>query len=152
MSYVHCLMLIIFSVVSGSEENSWREEIEKRLSYLEESNIHLQKQNEELKAIVLDAQHQNKLLKSELEDLGERVNKCEGLNHRQSVKTERVLQKMKSKVKANDDSVTVYNGRNQPVPRIGELNELSMMYFNTLENISIIYIESLKCNLFIFYA
>ena len=93
MSYVHCLMLIIFSVVSGSEENSWREEIEKRLSYLEESNIHLQKQNEELKAIVLDAQHQNKLLKSELEDLDERVNKCEGLNHRQSVKTERVLQK-----------------------------------------------------------
>ena len=55
-------------------------------------------------------------------------------------------------MKANDDSVTVYNGRNQPVPRIGELNELSMMYFNTLENISIIYIESLKCNLFIFYA
>ena len=53
-------------------------------------------------------------------------------------------------MKANDDSVTVYNGRNQPVPRSGELNELSMMYFNTLENTSLINIESLKCNLFIF--
>ena len=122
MSYVFCVMLIIFSVASGSEEYSWREEIEKRLSILEETNIHLKKQNEDLKALVLDTKHENKRLKNKIEELGERVSNCEGLIHRQNVDTERVSQTMESDVKTNDDSVTFYSGRNQPVPRIGELN------------------------------
>ena len=115
-------MLVIFSVANGSEESSWREEIEKRLSILEESNIHLQKENKELKALVLDAQHENKRLKSELEDLGERVNNCEGLTHRQDEDTERVSQTMESVVGTNDDTVTFYSERNQPIPRIGTLS------------------------------
>ena len=126
MSYAFCLMLVIFSVANGSEENSWREEIEKRLSILEESNIHLQKENKELKALVLDAQHENKRLKSELKDLGERVNNCEGLTYRQEVRqdeyTERVSQTMESVVRTNDDTVTFYSERNQPIPRIGTLS------------------------------
>ena len=125
MSYEFCLMLIIFSVAcgsEGSEEYSWREEIEKRLSVLEESKIQHIKENEDLKALILNSQHENKRLKSELEDLRERVSNCEGLRHRQNIDTEIVSQKMESGVEANDDSVTFHNGRNQPVPRIGELN------------------------------
>ena len=122
MSYNFCLMLIILTAASGSEENSWRKEIEKRLSVLEESNIQLQKENKELKALILNFQHEKKRLKSELEDLRERVSNCEGLIHRENVDTEIVSQNMETNVGANDDSVTFYNGRNQPVPRIGELN------------------------------
>ena len=122
MSYNFSLMLIIFTAASGSEENSWRKEIEKSLSVLEESNIQLKNENEELKALILNSQHENKRLKSELEDLRERVSNCEGFIHRQNVDTEIVSQKIESDVGANDDSVTFYNGRNQPVPRIGELN------------------------------
>ena len=122
MSYVFCLMLIIFTAVSGSDDNSWKEEIEKRLSVLEESNIRLKKENADLKALVLDTQHENKRLKSELEDLSERISNCEELINRQNVDTERVSQTMGPDVMTNDDSVTFYSGRNQPVPRIGELN------------------------------
>ena len=122
MSYNFCLMLIFFTAASGSEENSWRKEIEKRLSVLEESNIQLKKENKELKALILNFQHEKKRLKSELEDLRERVSNCEGLIHRQNVDTEIVSQNMETNVGANDDSVTFYNGRNQSVPRIGELN------------------------------
>ena len=71
-------MLIMFSVASGYEDHSWREEIEKRLSVLEESNIQLKKENEELKALILNSQHENKCLKSELENLRERVSNREG--------------------------------------------------------------------------
>ena len=122
MSYNFCLMLIIFTAASGSEENSWRKEIEKRLSVLEESNIQLKKENKELKALILNSQQENKRLKNELENLRERVSNFEGLIHRQNVDTEIVSLKMETDVGANDDSVTFYNGRNQPVPRIGELN------------------------------
>ena len=122
MSYVFCLMLIIFTAVRGSDDNSWKEEIEKRLSVLEESNIRLKKENADLKALVLDTQHENKRLKSELEDLSERISNCEELINRQNVDTERVSQTMGPDVMTNDDSVTFYSGRNQPVPRIGELN------------------------------
>ena len=122
MSYAFCLILVVFSVANGSEENSWREEIEKRLSILEESNIYLQKENKELKALVLDAQHENKRLKSELEDIGERVNNCEGFTHRQDEDSERVSQTMESVVGTNDDIVTFYSERNQPIPRIGTLS------------------------------
>ena len=122
MSYVFCLMLIIFTAVSGSDDNSWKKEIEKRLSVLEESNIQLKKENEELKALVLDFQHENRRLKSELKDLGKRVSNYDGFFHRQNVDSERVSQTMKSDLKTNDDYVTFYSGRNQPVPRIGELN------------------------------
>ena len=114
-------MLIIFTAVSGSDDNSWKEEIEKRLSVLEESNIRLKTENTDLKALVLDTQHENKRLKSELEDLSERISNCEELIQRQNVDTERVSQTMEPDVKTNDDSVTFYSGRNQPVPRIGEL-------------------------------
>ena len=96
MFYVHCLMLIIFSVASGSEDHSWREEIEKRLSVLEESNIQLKKENKELKALILTSQNENKRLKSELKDLRERVSNCEGLIHRQNVDTEIVSQNMET--------------------------------------------------------
>ena len=122
MFYVHCLMLIMFSVASGSEDHSWREEIEKRLSVLEESNIQLKKENEELKALILNSHHENKRLKSELENLRERVSNREGLIHRQNVDTEIVSQTMESDVGATDDSVTFYSGRNKPVPSTGELN------------------------------
>ena len=122
MSYNFCLMLIILTAASGSEENSWRKEIEKRLSVLEESNIQLKKENKELKALILNSQHENKRLKNELENLRERVSNFEGLIHRQNVDTEIVSLKMETDVGANDDSVTYFNGGNQPVPRIGELN------------------------------
>ena len=121
MSYVFCLMLIIFTAVSGSDDNSWKEEIEKRLSVLEESNIHLKKENEELKALVLDFQHENSRLKSELKDLGKRVSNCEGLIHRQDEDTGIISQTMESMVGTNDDAVTFYSERNQPIPRIGTL-------------------------------
>ena len=92
------------------------------MSVLEESNIQLKKENKELKALILTSQNENKRLKSELENLRESVSNREGLIHRQNVDTEIVSQNMETNVGANDDSVTFYNGRNQPVPRIGELN------------------------------
>ena len=121
MSYNFCLMLIIFTAASGSEENSWRKEIEKRLSVLEESNVQLKKENVELKALVLHTQHENKRLKSELEDIKERVSNCEGLIHRQDEDTGIISQTMESMVGTNDDAVTFYSERNQPIPRIGTL-------------------------------
>ena len=114
-------MLIILTAASGSEENSWRKEIEKRLSVLEEYNIQLQKENKELKALILNSQHENKRLNSELEDIKERVSNCEGLIHRQDEDTGIISQTMESMVGTNDDAVTFYSERNQPTPRIGTL-------------------------------
>ena len=67
MSYNFCLMLIFFTAASGSEENSWRKEIEKSLSVLEESNIQLKKENKELKALILNFQHKKKTSKKRTE-------------------------------------------------------------------------------------
>lgn len=78
MALVLCLILhVVLSKVSGLDAEDWRKEIEKRLSSLEEFNVHLQKENANLRFIVSETQHENKLLKRELNKVVERVDKCE---------------------------------------------------------------------------
>lgn len=74
MAFVLCLILyVVLSKVSGLDAEDWRKEIEKRLSSLEEFNVHLQEENANLRFIVSEIQRENKLLKRELNKVVERV-------------------------------------------------------------------------------
>lgn len=105
----------------------------KRLSSLEEFYVHLHKENANLQSIVLEIQCENKLLKRELKNVVERVDKCEEailttesdddleIFSRENVNPnprigERAIESMGSE----DDNEILNIGKGQPVPRIGE--------------------------------
>lgn len=133
--------------MNGLDADVWRKEIEKRLSSLEESNVHLQKENANLRSIVSEMQCENKLLKRELKNVFERVDKCEEaiLTHddtqrtleRGSVTTESdddleifsggnvnlnsiIGERAIESMRSEDDNEILTKGKGQPVPRIGE--------------------------------
>lgn len=102
MAVVFCLMLhLIVSTVSGLDSDVWRKEFEKRLSSLEEFNVHLQKENANLRSLISETQRENKLLnrenkhmQPELNDLIERVNKCEEAIFRQDEDKQRTVERI----------------------------------------------------------
>lgn len=148
MALVLCLILhVVLSNMNGLDADVWRKEIEKRLSSLEEFNVHLQKENANLRSIVSEMQCENKLLKRELKNVFERVDKCEEaiLTHddtqrtleRGSVTTEsdddleifsggnvnlnsRIGERAIESMRSEDDNEILTKGKGQPVPRIGE--------------------------------
>lgn len=148
MALVLCLILhVVLSNMNGLDADVWRKEIEKRLSSLEEFNVHLQKENANLRSIVSEKQCENKLLKRELKNVFERVDKCEEaiLTHddtqrtleRGSVTTEsdddleifsggnvnpnsRIGERAIESMRSEDDNEILTKGKGQPVPRIGE--------------------------------
>lgn len=120
MALVLCLILhVVLSNVSGLDADVWRKEIEKRLSSLEEFYVHLHKENANLQSIVLEIQCENKLLKRELKNVVERVDKCEEaiLTHDD---TQRTLERG-SVTTESDDDLEIFSRENvNPNPRIGE--------------------------------
>uniref|UniRef100_UPI002ED55183 complement C1q-like protein 4 n=1 Tax=Saccostrea cuccullata TaxID=36930 RepID=UPI002ED55183 len=83
------LLLIVLSITNGFESDTWREEIAKRLKFVEESNYLLRKENEHLKSIVLDVQRENSQLKEELVSVKDMVTalRTEDLNvHRKDIR------------------------------------------------------------------
>lgn len=55
MTVVVCLI-----TVSGLDFDVWKKEIEKRLSSLEEVNVHLQEENVNLRLLISQTQRENK--------------------------------------------------------------------------------------------
>lgn len=64
---IHVITCI--STASGLDADVWRQDIEKRLSLLEEFNVHLQKENANLQFFFSEAQCENKILKCEVKDV-----------------------------------------------------------------------------------
>lgn len=120
MAFVLCLILyVVLSKVSGLDAEDWRKEIEKRLSSLEEFNVHLQEENANLRFIVSEIQRENKLLKRELNKVVERVDKCEEaiLTHDD---TQRTLGRGSVTRKSNGDLKIFSKGNRHSNPRKGE--------------------------------
>lgn len=111
MALVLCLILhVVLSNMNGLDADVWRKEIEKRLSSLEEFNVHLQKENANLRSIVSEMQCENKILKRELKNVFERVDKCEEaiLTHDD---TQRTLERG-SVTTESDDDLEIFSGGN----------------------------------------
>lgn len=119
MTVVVCLILhLIISTVSGLDSDVWKKEIEKRLSSLEEFNVHLQEENANLRLLILETQRENKILKRELNDIVERVSKCEEVILRQGEDTHRTEETSIEAMESNDD-LQISSRENQPSLRIG---------------------------------
>lgn len=119
MALILCLTLhVVLSDVSGLDVDVWR--IEKRLSSLQELNIHIQKENANLRSILSEIQRENKLLKRELKNVVERVDKCKEAILRQDDHTQRTLEKGSVTRKPDDDLEIFSGGNGHPNPRIGE--------------------------------
>lgn len=71
------LLITTVSVVSGANPDGWREELERRLSLVEESNAHLRNENEKLNSMVLNIQRENREIKRDFKDLREQLDNCE---------------------------------------------------------------------------
>lgn len=71
------LLITTVSVVSGANPDDWREELERRLSLVEESNAHLRIENEKLNSLVLNIQRENREIKRDFKDLREQLDNCE---------------------------------------------------------------------------
>lgn len=122
MAVVFCLILhLIFSTVSGLDSDVWKKEIEKRLSSLEEFNVHLQEENANLRSLISETQRENEILKRELNDIVERVSKCEEVILKQDEDKHRTIERA-METKGLEDGLTIFSRKNgQPRPRIGEL-------------------------------
>lgn len=89
MALLFCATLhVIFSIASGLDADIWTVAIEKRLSSLEQFNVHLQEENANLRSLILETRRENELLKGELEDVVKRVSKCEEVIPRQEEYTQ----------------------------------------------------------------
>lgn len=121
MAVVFCLILhLIFSTVSGLDSDVWKKEIEKRLSSLEEFNVHLQEENANLRSLISETQRENEILERELNDIVERVSKCEEVILKQDEDKHRTIERA-METKGLEDGLTIFSRKNgQPRPRIGE--------------------------------
>lgn len=121
MALLFCATLhVIFSIASGLDADFWRVEIEKRLSSLEQFNVHLQEENANLRSLILETQRENKLLKGELEDVVKRVSKCEEVIPRQEEYTQNNVERATETRLSDDGNEVLTKGKGQPGPRIGE--------------------------------
>lgn len=121
MAVVVCLILhLIISTVSGLDFDVWKKEIEKRLLSLEELNVHFQEENANLRSLISETQRENKILKRELNDLVERVSKCEEVILNEDEDTHKP-EETATKTRESDDGLRIYSTENgQPGQRIGE--------------------------------
>ena len=121
MAVAFCLILhLIFSTVSGLDAVVWKKEIEKRLSSLEEVNVHLQEENANLRLVISETQRENKILKRELNNIAERVSKCEEVIFRQDEDTNRTEETSLETRESDDGSKILSRKNSQPGPRIGK--------------------------------
>lgn len=113
---------VIFSIASGLDADFWRVEIEKRLSSLEQFNVHLQEENVNLRTLELnlETQRENKLLKGELEDVAKRVSKCKEAIPRQEEDTQNNVERATETRLSDDGNEVLTKGKGQPGPRVGE--------------------------------
>lgn len=119
MALLFCVMLyVIFSIASGLDADIWRIEIEKRLSSLEELNVHLQKENAKFRSLISETQRENKLLKGELDDVIKRLSKCEEVISRQDEDSQNKVERATETMVSDDDNEVLTKGH--PGPRIGE--------------------------------
>jgi hypothetical protein len=109
------LLITTLSVVSGSNSDGWREELEKRLSVIEESNAHLRNENERLNSLVLDIQRENREIKRKMRGLREQLTNCETVSG-----TEDAQQEEEVEIFSQKPMHRIYQGKNQPVKRISE--------------------------------
>ncbi|XP_052679332.1 caprin-2-like isoform X3 [Crassostrea angulata] len=119
MAVVVCLILhLIISTVSGLDSDVWKKEIDKRLSSLEEFNVHLQEENANLRSLISETQRENKILKRELNNIAERVSKCEEVILRQDEDTNRSEEIFLETRESEDWSKISSRKNSQPGPRI----------------------------------
>lgn len=117
---VWLILHLIISTVSGLDFDVWKKEIEKRLSSLEELNVHLQEENANLRSLISETQRENKILKRELNDIVERVSKCEEVILNEDEDTHKP-EETAMKTRESDDGLRIYSRENgQPGQRIGE--------------------------------
>lgn len=121
MALLFCATLhVIFSIASGLDADIWRVEIEKRLSSLEQFNVHLQEENANLRTLILETQRENKLLKGELEDVVKRVSKFEEIIPRQEEDTQNTVERATETRLSDNSNEVLTKAKGQPGPRIGE--------------------------------
>lgn len=124
MALLFCATLhVIFSIASGLDADIWRVAIEKRLSSLEQFNVHLQEENANLRSLILETRRENELLKGELEDVVKRVSKCEEVIPRQEEYTQNNVERATETGLLDDGNEVLTKGKGQPGqpgPRIGE--------------------------------
>lgn len=127
MALLFCATLhVIFSIASGLDADIWRVAIEKRLSSLEQFNVHLQEENANLPwcwlfySLILETRRENELLKGELEDIVKRVSKCEEVIPRQEEDTQNNVKRATETGLLDDGNEVLTKGKVQPGPRIGE--------------------------------
>ncbi|XP_061172904.1 uncharacterized protein LOC133182173 [Saccostrea echinata] len=105
----------IKAFVRGFDDNTWKEEIEKRLSLVEESNVRLLKENEDL-------WRENGQLKQDLKVLRESVDKCGTLRNKEIVKelSEHTVEDKETLFERStiQNHEEMPSGRVQPVARI----------------------------------
>lgn len=111
---------VIFSIASGLDADIWRVEIEKRLSSLEQFNVHLQEENANLRTLILETQRENKLLKGELEDVVKRVSKFEEIIPRQEEDIQNTVERATETRLSDNSNEVLTKAKGQPGPRIGE--------------------------------
>lgn len=110
---------VIFSIASGLDADIWTVAIEKRLSSLEQFNVHLQEENANLRSLILETRRENELLKGELEEV-KRVSKCEEVIPRQEEYTQNNVERATETGLLDDGNEVLTKGKGQPGPRIGE--------------------------------
>lgn len=121
MALLFCATLhVIFSIASGLDADIWTVAIEKRLSSLEQFNVHLQEENANLRSLILETRRENELLKGELEDVVKRVSKCEEVIPRQEEDTQNNVKRATETGLLDDGNEVLTKGKGQPGPRIGE--------------------------------